>query len=67
MKYKIFDVNDGPFGHNKGEYEAQNPKEAIHKAGYKNIKRDYTGKIGNIVIQSFNKRFTSYVYSADKI
>lgn len=66
MKYKIFDVNDGSFGHDKGSYEAKNPKEAIEKAGYKNIIRDYAGKQGNIVVQSFNKKFMSYVYFAER-
>lgn len=65
--YHVFDVSEGDFGHNKGRYETKTPKEAIEKAGYINVMRDYEGKNGNIVVQCLYKNhYRSYVYFAKK-
>ena len=60
-KYRICDINK------LLDYEdiivnADSPKDALTKAGYSNIKRDYSGKYGNIVVYVSR---ASYVYSAN--
>lgn len=62
MKYSIFDGRLGMLSDDR-IIEANSPKEALTIAGYTNIKRDTTGRIGTIVVNHFCRR-GSYVYSA---
>lgn len=59
-------------GSNTQMIEANSPLEAVKKA-YPNCKvtRDYTGKIGNIVVGRFTKQrysrgYRTYVYNIDR-
>ena len=61
MVYTIFDIRDGLLG-NDSQIEADCPKQALVKAGYKDIQRDYTGT-GSVVVS--NNR-SSYVYNATR-
>ena len=47
--YKIFDMRKGMFAKDI-IIEANNPKEAVIKAGYREISRDFSGKIGHIIV-----------------
>lgn len=68
IKCSVYDINDCPFGSLKGTYSNISIKEAIKNSGYKNIKRDYTSKRGNIIVQCwYDRSYKSYVYFADKI
>lgn len=60
--YRVNDINDGLFGPDY-KIEAASPKDAAAALGYSNIKRDISGKIGNLVI--YGPR-GSYVYSGYK-
>ena len=57
-KYKIFDLRKSLLAEPDIVY-AKNPKEALAKLGYANVKRDFYG-VGDIVV--YGQR-GSYVYS----
>jgi hypothetical protein len=62
-RYRIYDINNGLFAE-EIEVEANSPKEATIKAGYKNIKRQIERTVvANLVV--YGER-GSYCYSADK-
>ena len=61
-KYRVYDTADGLFG-NDYYIEANSPTRALEMLGYKQIRRDTTGKIGRIVVYGIRG---SYVYSAIK-
>lgn len=61
MRYVIYDLRKGLFS-DTIKIEAKNPIEALKQVGYTNIKRDYTGRVGEVVIRSVRG---SYVYIAE--
>ena len=60
--YKVYDIRGGLLAPDE-KIEACSPAEAVKLAGYENVKRDYSGRGGEIVV--YGPR-GSYVYFGRK-
>ena len=60
-KYEIFDIRRGLL-RGTDIVSADNPQEAVSSLGYTDVRRDYTGKYGCIVVTTLSGKGGNYVY-----
>lgn len=56
--YRVYDLRDSLFAPDT-KIAARSPLEAVKLAGYEDIKRDFSGRVGDVVVRGLRG---SYVY-----